>query len=145
MAACRNSSENVGKMSLKLVFNKDSPRAHTELELDVLSVHGKLVKYVVHLSKRKKLIFFFPSHKLPKQQSTSFWFEGISWVNQTKESVSFRCGYLIGIREKVPAFQQLAMSPSIKNFLNGGECSTRTPVSYESESTPCFPRPRSIV
>jgi hypothetical protein len=48
-------------MSLILVFNKNSPRAHTELELGVLGVHGKLVKYVVHLSKRKieKNIFFF--------------------------------------------------------------------------------------
>ena len=40
-------------MSLILVFNKNSPRAHTELELDMLGVHGKLVKYVIHLSKRK--------------------------------------------------------------------------------------------
>jgi hypothetical protein len=53
MAACRSSSENTGKMSLILVFNKISPRAHTESELDVLGVHGKLVKYVVHSSKRK--------------------------------------------------------------------------------------------
>jgi hypothetical protein len=53
MAAFRSSSENTGKMSLILVFNKNSPRAHTELELDVLGVHGKLVKYVVHSSKRK--------------------------------------------------------------------------------------------
>jgi hypothetical protein len=54
MAACRNSSENTGKMSLIPIFNKNSPGAHTESELDVLGVHGKLVKYVVHLSKRKK-------------------------------------------------------------------------------------------
>jgi hypothetical protein len=40
-------------MSLILVFNKNSPQAHSVLELDVLGVHGKLVKYVVHLSKRK--------------------------------------------------------------------------------------------
>jgi hypothetical protein len=53
MAACRSSSENSGKMSLILVFNKNSPRAHTESELDVLGVHGKLVKYEVHSSKRK--------------------------------------------------------------------------------------------
>jgi hypothetical protein len=32
---------------------KKLPRAHTELELDMLGVHGKLVKYVVHSSKRK--------------------------------------------------------------------------------------------
>jgi hypothetical protein len=53
MAACRSSSENIGKISLILVFNKNSPRAHTESELDVLDVHGKLVKHIVHLSKRK--------------------------------------------------------------------------------------------
>jgi hypothetical protein len=65
-------------MSLILVFNKNSPRAHTESELGVLGVHGKLVKYVVHLSKRKKMKKnCFSSHKLPKQQSTSFWSQGI--------------------------------------------------------------------
>jgi hypothetical protein len=53
MAACRSSLENTGKMSLILVFNKNSPWAHTELELDMLGVHGKLVKYVVHSSKIK--------------------------------------------------------------------------------------------
>jgi hypothetical protein len=53
MAACRSSLENIGKMSLIPVFNNNLPRAHTELELDVLGVHGKLVKYVVHSSKRK--------------------------------------------------------------------------------------------
>jgi hypothetical protein len=53
MAACRSSSENTGKISLILVFNKNSPRAHTESELGVLDVHRKLVKYVVHSSKRK--------------------------------------------------------------------------------------------
>jgi hypothetical protein len=52
MAACRSYSKNTGKMSLIPVFNINSPRAHTELELDVLGVHGKLVKYVVHSSKR---------------------------------------------------------------------------------------------
>jgi hypothetical protein len=53
MAACRSSLENTGKMSLILIFNKNLPWAHTELELGVLGVHGKLVKYVVHSSKRK--------------------------------------------------------------------------------------------
>jgi hypothetical protein len=78
MAACRSSLENTWKMSLILIFNKKSPRAHTESELDVLGVHGKLVKYVVHSSKkknwRKKIN---SSHKLPKQQSTSVWSQGI--------------------------------------------------------------------
>jgi hypothetical protein len=53
MAACRSSLENTGKMNLIPVFNKNLPHAHTESELGVLGVHGKLVKYVVHLSKRK--------------------------------------------------------------------------------------------
>jgi hypothetical protein len=53
MAAWRSSLENTWKMSLILVFNKNSPRAHMESELGVLGLHGKLVKYVVHSSKRK--------------------------------------------------------------------------------------------
>jgi hypothetical protein len=53
MAACRSSSKNTGKMSLIPVFNKTSPWAYTESELDVLGIDGKLVKYVVHLSRRK--------------------------------------------------------------------------------------------
>jgi hypothetical protein len=53
MAACRSFLENTGKMSLIPVFNKNLPRAHTESELGVLGVHRKLVKYVVHSSKRK--------------------------------------------------------------------------------------------
>jgi hypothetical protein len=53
MAACRSSSENTGKISLILVFNKNSPRAHTESELGLLGIHGKLVKYVIHSFKRK--------------------------------------------------------------------------------------------
>jgi hypothetical protein len=61
MAVCRSSLENTGKMNLILVLNKTSPRVHTESELGVLGVHGKLAKYVVHLSKRKIEInlFFF--------------------------------------------------------------------------------------
>jgi hypothetical protein len=57
----RSSSKNTGKMSLIPIFNKNSPRAHMESELDVLGVHKKLVKYVVHSCKRKngKNIFFF--------------------------------------------------------------------------------------
>jgi hypothetical protein len=81
MAACRSSSKNTGKMSLIPVFNKNSPWAHMKLELDVLGVHGKLVKYVVHSSKRKKIEKnYFSSHKLPKQQWTSFWSQGILGV-----------------------------------------------------------------
>jgi hypothetical protein len=40
-------------LNLIPVLNKTSPRVHTESELDVLGVPEKLVKYVVHLSKRK--------------------------------------------------------------------------------------------
>jgi hypothetical protein len=53
MAACRSSLENIGKMSLIPVFNKNSPQAHMESKLGMLGIHGKLVKYVVHSSKRK--------------------------------------------------------------------------------------------
>jgi hypothetical protein len=53
MAVCKGSSENTRKVGLIPIFNKNSLQAHMELELDVLGVHGKLVKYVVHLSKIK--------------------------------------------------------------------------------------------
>jgi hypothetical protein len=53
MAACRSSSKNTGKMSLIPIFNRNLPRAHMEVKLDMLGVHRKLVKYVVHFSKRK--------------------------------------------------------------------------------------------
>jgi hypothetical protein len=53
MAACRSSLESTSKMSLILVFNKNLPQAHMESELGMLGVHRKLVKYVVHLFKRK--------------------------------------------------------------------------------------------
>jgi hypothetical protein len=48
-------------MNLNPILNKISPRARTELEFDVFGVPKKLVKYVVHLSKRKKWkrLFFF--------------------------------------------------------------------------------------
>jgi hypothetical protein len=61
MAACRSSLENTGKMSLIPIFNKNSPQAHMESELDVLGVRGKLVKYVFTCLKEKfeKNIFFF--------------------------------------------------------------------------------------
>jgi hypothetical protein len=77
MVACRSSSENTRKISLRPVFNKTSPQAHTESELDVVGIHGKLVKYDVHLFKRKIEKNDFSSHKLPKQQLNSSWFQGI--------------------------------------------------------------------
>jgi hypothetical protein len=62
MVACRSSSKNTRKTNLQPSLNKNSPRVHTELGLDVLGVAEKLVKFVVYLSKRKKLkkiMFFF--------------------------------------------------------------------------------------
>jgi hypothetical protein len=59
-----SSSKNTGKLSLIPVCNKTSPQAHTELKLNVLGVHGKLVENLVHLSKRKrwkKIIFLHRS------------------------------------------------------------------------------------
>jgi hypothetical protein len=53
MAACRIYVENIWKMSLVLLLNRNLLEAHTESKLGVLVVHGKLVKYVVHLSKRE--------------------------------------------------------------------------------------------
>ena len=49
-------------MNLIPILNKTSPWAQTKLELDVLDVPRKLVKYVVHLFRREKLkknILFF--------------------------------------------------------------------------------------
>jgi hypothetical protein len=37
MAACRSTSENIGKMNLKPILNKTSPQAHMESKFDV---HG---------------------------------------------------------------------------------------------------------
>jgi hypothetical protein len=53
MAACRSSFENTGEMSIIHVLNKNLPHAHTESELGVTGVHGKLAKYLFHSSKRK--------------------------------------------------------------------------------------------
>jgi hypothetical protein len=64
MATCRSSSKNIGKMNLIPILNKTSPRAYTESELDMLGVPRKLVKYVVHSSKRKnwkRIIFLHTS------------------------------------------------------------------------------------
>jgi hypothetical protein len=40
-------------MNLKPNLNKTSLWAHTELEFDMLGIPEKLVKYVIHSSKRK--------------------------------------------------------------------------------------------
>jgi hypothetical protein len=96
-------------MSLILVFNKNSPWAHTESELGVHVVHGKLVKYVVHLSKKKKLKKKKnSSHKLPKRQLTSFWSQGILGVNHTKSiwyQKSFSFFFLQQRERKTPSLR----------------------------------------
>ena len=64
MAACRSSLKNTRKLSLILIFNKNLPQVHKKLKLDMLGVYGKLVKYVVHLLKRKnykKINFLYTS------------------------------------------------------------------------------------
>jgi hypothetical protein len=67
-------------MSLIPVLNKTSPQVHTKLELDVLGVHGKLVKYIVHLSKKnwKKIIFLHTS--CPNNNWPVFGLQGILGV-----------------------------------------------------------------
>jgi hypothetical protein len=73
MATCRSSSKNTRKkMNLRPILDKNSPWAHTESKLDVLGVAKKLVKYVVHLSKR---IFLRKNHLLigcPKNKPLVF-------------------------------------------------------------------------
>jgi hypothetical protein len=59
MATCRSSStQNIGKMNFKPILNKTSPWAHTELELDVLGVPRKLVKYSLMQKKKLKENYF---------------------------------------------------------------------------------------
>ena len=41
LATCRSSFEKIGKVNLILIFNKTSPRAYLELELDVFGVYKK--------------------------------------------------------------------------------------------------------
>jgi hypothetical protein len=51
-------------MSLIPIFNKTSPHAYTELELDVFGIPKNLVKFVIHSSKKKmkKIIFLHTSY-----------------------------------------------------------------------------------
>jgi hypothetical protein len=53
MATCRSPLKNKGNLNLQLILNNNSPWAHTNLELDVLGVAGKLLKYIIRLSKKK--------------------------------------------------------------------------------------------
>jgi hypothetical protein len=45
-----SSSKSTRKVNLQHIFNKKSPWTHMESDFDALSVAGKLLKYVVHLS-----------------------------------------------------------------------------------------------
>jgi hypothetical protein len=72
MAECRSSLENTRKMSFLPVFNKTSTQVHTESELNVLGVHGKLVKYVVHLSNKKLIKFYFFHTGYPNSDQSVF-------------------------------------------------------------------------
>jgi hypothetical protein len=74
---CR-SSKHIWKMNFQTILNKNLPHVHMDLEFDVLDVAKKLVKYVVHLSKRKIWKYIYISfHRVPKQRMTNFWSEGI--------------------------------------------------------------------
>jgi hypothetical protein len=69
-------------MNLKRVLNKTLPQAHTESELDKLGIPRKLMKIwnsLIHM--KFKFKFKFSSHKLAKQQSTSFWSQGTLEIN----------------------------------------------------------------
>jgi hypothetical protein len=84
MATCRSPLKNKGNLNLQLILNNNSPWAHTNLELDVLGVAGKLLKYIIRLSKKKlEKKFKKSSHVLLKQQTTSFWLQGILGVKQS--------------------------------------------------------------
>jgi hypothetical protein len=60
-------------MNLEPILNKNPLGAQMESKLDVLGIAKKLVKFVIHLLKRKKLRkIYFSSHKMPKEQMTNF-------------------------------------------------------------------------
>jgi hypothetical protein len=59
-------------MNLQSILNKNSPWVHVELDINMLGVIKKLVKYVIYLSKILKIISL---QKVPKQQLTNFWFQ----------------------------------------------------------------------
>jgi hypothetical protein len=80
-------------MNLKPILNKISPWTHTESEFDVPGVPGKLMKYVVHLSKKNLNFVYFSSYKLPKLQSSSFWFQGILGVKRVDNYNKNRSSY----------------------------------------------------
>jgi hypothetical protein len=66
VVACRSSLKNAKKMNLQLIWNKNSPWAHIELEIDVLGVAEKLIKYVIHWSQKNLKNIYLSSFKVPK-------------------------------------------------------------------------------
>jgi hypothetical protein len=63
MAACKSSSKITEKLNLQPVSNIELFLTHTESELGVLGIAGKLAKDVVHLWRQnfEKIIFFLPT------------------------------------------------------------------------------------
>jgi hypothetical protein len=64
IVAYRSPSKNIGKWNLQPILNKNSPWAHMELELDMLDVARKLVKYSLYsklLECFKKFKVFVPN------------------------------------------------------------------------------------
>jgi hypothetical protein len=61
MAIYKSSLKNTRKVNLQPIFNKISPWTLMASQFDVLGVAKKLIKWLVHMSKRKEkiLIFFF--------------------------------------------------------------------------------------
>jgi hypothetical protein len=73
MVACKSSSKNAGKMSLIPVFNKTLPRAHIELELDVLprkacEICSSLIQKKIIAKKLFSLFFFIQAVQIAIDQ-----------------------------------------------------------------------------
>jgi hypothetical protein len=62
------------KMSLIPVLNINSPQVHMESELDMLGIHGKLVKFRPKEKIEKRILFFTQATQTAINQ---FWSQGI--------------------------------------------------------------------
>jgi hypothetical protein len=83
MAACRSSLENTGKMSLIPVFNKKFTTGSYGVGIGRAWCSRKACEICSSIVQKKKLKKNKnSSHKLPKQQSTSFWSQEILGVKQ---------------------------------------------------------------
>ena len=88
-----------------------------ESEFDKLGVHEKLMKYVVHSSKRKKFKkIYFSSHKLPKQQSTNFWFQGILGIKNDSEGFTPTMCQLFGPQCTFSNVKKYSHKSLVENF-----------------------------